>query len=214
MDVLTSETCWALNKVIIKQVASSWSLSTQRSFLHSHVLVGVTKTQTELCFKITDLFNRIRGIDNWPDLKCFIHISVLVGKCLMECHVVCIVADEFQEHYINNCPTRCNKKQSISYSASSPYMFRVSNTPIIRSTQNCNYSYLPPSWSIWPRWREVAAKKVWPVPEAVVTVLCTRDDGCGWHLKHVKWTCRIINRLLCVAPRWTIINIDQRCTEP
>jgi len=29
MDVLTSETGWALNKVIIKQVASSWSLFTQ-----------------------------------------------------------------------------------------------------------------------------------------------------------------------------------------
>ena len=29
MDVLASETCWALNKVIIKQVASSWSLFTQ-----------------------------------------------------------------------------------------------------------------------------------------------------------------------------------------
>ena len=29
MDVLTSETCWALNKVIIKQVVSSWSLFTQ-----------------------------------------------------------------------------------------------------------------------------------------------------------------------------------------
>jgi len=28
----------------------------------------------------------------------------------------------------------------------------------------------------WPRWKEVAA----PVPEAVVTVLCTPDDGCGW----------------------------------
>ena len=28
MDVLTSETCWALNKEIIKQVASSWSLFT------------------------------------------------------------------------------------------------------------------------------------------------------------------------------------------
>ena len=26
----------------------------------------------------------------------------------------------------------------------------------------------------WPRWREVAA-----VTEAVVTVLCTPDDGCG-----------------------------------
>ena len=65
----------------------------------------------------------------------------------------------------------------------------------------------------WPRWREVAAQKIWPVPEAVVTVLCTSDDGCGWHPKHVQWTCRIINRLLCVASRWTIINIDQRCTE-
>ena len=40
----------------------------------------------------------------------------------------------------SNCPTRCNTKQSIYYSASSLYMFRVSNTPIIRSTQNCNYS--------------------------------------------------------------------------
>jgi len=41
---------------------------------------------------------------------------------------------------INNCPTRCNTKQSIYYSASSLYMFRVSTTPISRSTQNCNYS--------------------------------------------------------------------------
>ena len=31
MDVLTSETCWALNKVIIKQVASNWPLFTQLS---------------------------------------------------------------------------------------------------------------------------------------------------------------------------------------
>ena len=29
MDVLTSETCWALNKEIIKQATSSWSLFTQ-----------------------------------------------------------------------------------------------------------------------------------------------------------------------------------------
>ena len=41
---------------------------------------------------------------------------------------------------IKNCPTRCNKKQSIYYSASSLYMFRVSTTPTTRSTQNCNYS--------------------------------------------------------------------------
>ena len=44
-------------------------------------------------------------------------------------------------------------------------------------------------------------------PEDVVTVLCTADDGCGWHPKHIEWTCRIINRLLCVASHWTIINI-------
>ena len=43
---------------------------------------------------------------------------------------------------VNNCPTRCNTKQSIYYSASSLYMFRVSTTRIIRSTQNCNYSLL------------------------------------------------------------------------
>jgi len=53
--------------------------------------------------------------------------------------------------YINNFPTRCNTKQSIYYSASSLYSFRVSNTPIIRSTQNCNCSlryrsYLPATW--------------------------------------------------------------------
>ena len=42
--------------------------------------------------------------------------------------------------YINNRPTRCNTKLSICYSASSLYMFQVLTTPIIRSTQNCNYS--------------------------------------------------------------------------
>ena len=28
-------------------------------------------------------------------------------------------------------------------------------------------------------WREVATQIIRPVPEAVVTVLCTPDDGCG-----------------------------------
>jgi len=114
---------------------------------------------------------------------------------------------------INNCPTRCNTKQSIYYYATSLYMFWVSTTPIIRSTQNCNYSlrYCAATFvrrdQAWPRWREVAAQKIWPVQEAVVTVLCTPDDGCGWHPKHVEWTRIIINRLLCVASRWAIINI-------
>jgi len=117
---------------------------------------------------------------------------------------------------VNSCPTRCNTKQSIYYSASSLYMFRVSTTPIIRSTQNCNYSlrYCATTslqrGQAWPRWREVVAQKIWPVLEVVVTVLCTPDDGCGWHPKHVEWTCRIINKLLCVATRWTTITIVPR----
>ena len=77
-------------------------------------------------------------------------------------------------------------------------------TKSMTSTGGCSYSFV----YSWPRWREVAAQKIWSVPEAVVTVLCTPDDGCGWHPKHVEWTCRIINRLLCVASRWTIISID------
>ena len=122
--------------------------------------------------------------------------------------------------YINNCPTRCNTKQSVYYSESTLYLFRVSTTPITRSTQNCNYSLRYGAFTslqcgqALSRWRAVAAEKIWPVTEAVVTVLCTPDDGCGWHPKHVEWTCRIINRLLCVASRWAVINIDQRCTEP
>jgi len=114
--------------------------------------------------------------------------------------------------HIINWRMRCNTKQSIYYSASSLYMFRVSTTPITGSEQNCNYSlrYCAATsfqrGQPWPIWREVATHKIWPVPEAVVTVLCSLDDGCFWHLKHVEWTCRIINRLLWVAPRWTIIN--------
>jgi len=53
----------------------------------------------------------------------------------------------------------------------------------------------------------VTLEEVAAVPEALVIVLCTPDDGCGWHPKHVEWTRRITNRLLCVSSRWTIINI-------
>ena len=38
----------------------------------------------------------------------------------------------YKNYSIYNCPTRYNTKQSIYYSASSLYMFRVSPTPIIR----------------------------------------------------------------------------------
>ena len=112
--------------------------------------------------------------------------------------------------------------QSVYYSASSLYMFWVSTTPIIRSTQNCNYSLryctatsLQRSQvGIWPRWREVGVPILWPIPEAVVTVFSTSDDRCGGHPKHVQWTCRIINRLRTVAFSWIFINIELWCTEP
>ena len=37
-----------------------------------------------------------------------------------------------------------------------------------------------------PRWRKVFALTLCPVPEAAVTVLCTPDDGCDRHPKHVE----------------------------
>jgi hypothetical protein len=52
--------------------------------------------------------------------------------------------------------------------------FEVLTTPIIRITSlQCGQG----------------STKIWPVTEAVVTVLCNPDDGCGWRPKHVEWTC-------------------------
>jgi len=50
----------------------------------------------------------------------------------------------------------------------------------------------------------------WEVREAVVIVLCTPDDGCGLHPKHIEWTCRRINILFWVASRWAIINMHMQ----
>jgi len=72
-------------------------------------------------------------------------------------------------------------------------MFRVSTTPIIRSTQNCNYSLRYWSNFLCSYPLPLQRGQAWPVPEAVVTVLCTPDDGCVWHPKRVEWTCRIID---------------------
>jgi hypothetical protein len=60
---------------------------------------------------------------------------------------------------------------------------------------------LPPTWQNLATLEGGSCTNIWPFPEAVVTVLCTPDDGCGWHPKHVEWTCRTINRLLSVASR-------------
>jgi len=103
------------------------------------------------------------------------------------------------ENLFNNSPTRCNTKQSTYYSASSLYMFRVLNTTIVRSTQNCNYSLRYCAATSLQRGQASLATLEggsWTVPEAVVTVLCTPDDGCGWHPKHVKWIKHFIIQLM------------------
>ena len=106
-------------------------------------------------------------------------------------YITIVLVCQKQIHCINNCPTRCNTKQSIHYSASSLYMFRVSTTPIIRSTQNCNCSlrywsyflciYFPPTW---PSLATLKGGNC-TVPEAVVTVLCTPDGECGCFVLHL-----------------------------
>ena len=96
--------------------------------------------------------------------------------------------------YINNCSTRCNTKQPIYYSASSFYMFRVSTTPIIRSTQNCNYSL-----------RYCAATSLQPGQASLVTLeggRCTKNmtstEGFSYSFVYSWWwvwltheTCRV-----------------------
>jgi len=77
-------------------------------------------------------------------------------------------------------------KVVIYYSASSLYMFRVSTTHIMRSTQNCNYSLR--YWSYF-------FVKLPPVPRGgggrggtVIKVLCYKSEGrlfdpswCHWN---------------------------------
>jgi len=94
---------------------------------------------------------------------------------------------------VNNCPKRCNTKLSIYYSASSLYMFRVSTTPIIRSTQNCKYSLRCLSYSFPPTWRSLATleRDSW-------TKNMTSTGGCSYSFVYSWWwvwltpeTCRV-----------------------
>ena len=100
-------------------------------------------------------------------------------------------------------------------------MFRVSTISLIRSTQNCNYSlqYCAATsiqrGQAWPRWREVDAQKIWPVPEAVVEVLCTPDDRCVWHPKLVEWIKRETNLMsLALLFRYLMLNTFRMLIHP
>jgi len=101
--------------------------------------------------------------------------------------------------YINNCPTRCNTKQSLIlqvYStcfACQPHPSSGVHKTV--TTAFCNGHIFCAAASLQRGQASLATLEggSWMVPEAEVTVLCTPDDGCGWHPKHVEWTCRIID---------------------
>ena len=68
-------------------------------------------------------------------------------------------------------------------------------TKNMTSTGGCSYSIVYSWWWVWltPETCRVNCLVMLEggsctVPEVVVTILCTPDDGCGWHPKHVKWT--------------------------
>ena len=71
------------------------------------------------------------------------------------------------------------------FTAKSLYMFRVSQHPssgvlktVTGTDHNIGTATPLQRGLIRPRWREVAAPVLWPVPEAAVTVFRTSDDGC------------------------------------
>jgi hypothetical protein len=72
--------------------------------------------------------------------------------------------------YVNTYPTRCNYTQIICKLL---YMFRVVSPPIIRGTNNSSTI-------------ATCSNNGWLVPDAVDTVICTRDGGWRNHPKHVE----------------------------
>jgi len=98
--------------------------------------------------------------------------------------------------YINKCPTRWNTKQSIILQVHStcfgcqPHPSSGVHT-IVTTASGTGHIFC--AATSFQRWKKVDAQKIWPVSQAALTVLCTPDDGCGWHPKHVEWTCKIID---------------------
>jgi len=83
-DVLTSETYWALNKEIIKQVTSCWSLFTQRSiFLHFLTLAGGTDRLSQKSVR-----NYHCTLRNTPEeRRRQTHLDFFMFQVAMQCNV-------------------------------------------------------------------------------------------------------------------------------
>ena len=120
--------------------------------------------------------------------------------------------------YINNCPMRRSTKQSIYYSASSLYMFRVVTTPIIRSTQNCNYSLRYWSYFFYsfppPTWPSLAKLNSWvSIGLRDILVFVTYDSGVLGY--HIVWNGKYlyIFRSYCLTIKllagWSSLSVDK-----
>ena len=138
-------------------------------------------------------------------------VLILLASCQQTCMTytiaVCTVKNSWwcTEELLKTCRVLFQKYEYIWEISASGWFYCMSSSQIVRFTRKG-----PPTRPSLATLEGGSCTE----PEAVVTILCTPDDGCGWHPKHVEWTCRIISRLRCVASHWTIINIDQLCTEP
>jgi hypothetical protein len=98
--------------------------------------------------------------------------------------------------YINNCPTRCNTKSV--YLLFCKFTLHVSG---VNHTHTHTHTHT-----------SSGVHKTVTAASGTVHIFCaitSHQRGQAWpRWREVEWTCRIINRLLCVASRWTIININ------
>ena len=73
----------------------------------------------------------------------------------------------------------------------------------IRATTFCQHGLI--RTLISPRWQKVVAQILRPAPEAAVTVLCSPDDGCDGHPKHVESDFAVSKYLHTVASCWILL---------
>jgi hypothetical protein len=101
---------------------------------------------------------------NWSTWWCsnITHLKPTATLCTTRFNIQKVFFLPTQGNYILCVVLRTNSiftKQAIYYSASSLYMFRVSTTPIVRSTQNCNHGprhRSHPLCSQLPPWQSLA----------------------------------------------------------
>ena len=116
MDVLTSETCWGVNKEILKQVTSSWSLfiqlrraSLQRStngfycvlvlaYIFVQMMPGLTNEMSilrKICacsFMIISFMHPYKQSGRWQDVFVFLSLFKRNASCNGSRHVFCVSA--------------------------------------------------------------------------------------------------------------------------